>query len=134
MNVEPGALYVELFVDDLAHHVALFRDGLGFEVVEDEGAFVKLATPRALVMLNAEHDVDDDHPFVAMTAGARRGLGCELVFVVADVRESREKMSSIDGCAPSDIVDREWGMSDFRVTTRDGYYLRITAETRGSAR
>ncbi|MFI5302029.1 MAG: VOC family protein [Polyangiales bacterium] len=127
MTLAPGAVYVELFVDDLAHHVAIFRDGLGFEIVEDEGEFVKLATPTALVMLNAERDLDDDHPFAQLRRGARRGLGCELVFVVADVHRTREKMCVIDGCAPTAIVDQEWGMSDFRVTTRDGYYLRVTA-------
>jgi len=26
-----------------------------------------------------------------------------------------------------DLVEREWGLSDFRVTDPDGYYLRFTS-------
>jgi hypothetical protein len=128
MTLRPGAAYVELMVDDLAHHVAIFRDVLGFAMIEDEGEFVKLATDHALVLLNAERDLGEGHPFADVAHGARRGLGCELVFVTGALGAAHAKAVAI-GLSPTPIVAQEWGMSDFRLLTRDGYYLRVTAPT-----
>jgi hypothetical protein len=48
-----GFVFVELYVEEPAYYVRIFRDALGFEVVRDEGDFVELRSERGMVLLNA---------------------------------------------------------------------------------
>jgi catechol 2,3-dioxygenase-like lactoylglutathione lyase family enzyme len=121
-----GYLFVELYVSDVAYYTAVFRDVLGLAVVEDDGGFVKLRSPHATVMLNDGRDLAADHPFADFPAATRRGVGVELGFVVRDLDRARAAALAIPGQRVSEVTHQEWGMSDFRVLTREGYYLRVT--------
>jgi catechol 2,3-dioxygenase-like lactoylglutathione lyase family enzyme len=121
-----GYVFVELYVTDLPYYVALFRDGLGLEVVDDDGGFVKLQSRHATVMLNTGGELGDSHPFARFVDAPRRGLGVELGFVTGDLERARQALLRIPGHTVSDVTHQPWGMSDFRVLTREGYYLRVT--------
>jgi|SRR5580700_8508133 lactoylglutathione lyase len=123
---QPGFVFVELYVEDPAYYVRIFRDALGFEVVRDEGTFVELRSARGLVILNAFEDADAGHPFEHYRHEKRRGLGVEIGIVTDRLRETWELARRIEGCVVSDIVQQEWGMTDYRILTPHGYYLRVT--------
>jgi len=44
-----GYVFVELYVEDPAYYVRLFRDALGFTVTRDEGDFVALRSKQGTV-------------------------------------------------------------------------------------
>jgi hypothetical protein len=122
----PGFVFVELYVEDPAYYVRIFRDALRFEVVRDEGTFVELRSERGLVILNAFEDADAGHPFEHYRRAKRRGVGVEIGIVTEQIEETWEVARCIEGCVVTDIVHQEWGMTDYRSLTPHGYYLRVT--------
>jgi hypothetical protein len=121
-----GHVFYELYVESLAHYVAIFRDALGFQVVEEEPDFVKLASSHGTVLLNATSLLPADHPFHDYRSHLPRGLGVELGIVTRDLERAREAARQIQGCSVSDITTQEWGMRDFRIRSLEGYYFRVT--------
>jgi lactoylglutathione lyase len=123
-----GFVFVELYVEEPARYVPLFRDALGFTLLRDEGTFVELGSERGLVLLNAFDDADEGHPFEHYRSHARRGMGVEIGIVVDAERlpETWERARALEGFQVTAIVEQEWGMTDYRVVTPHGYYLRIT--------
>lgn len=120
-----GYVFFELYVTDLAHHVAIFRDALGFRVVEDDGDFAKLQSSHGTVLLNAG-ELPATHPFAAYRAHPTRGMGVELGVVTRDLEKAREAALALDGCVVTDVTVQEWGMQDFRILSREGYFFRVT--------
>jgi hypothetical protein len=121
-----GYVFFELYVADLAHYVSIFEGALGFRVVERDPDFVKLASSHGTVLLNATTSLDPSHPFADYRAHLRRGVGVELGVVTQNLDEAREAALAIAGCTVSDVSTQEWGMRDFRIASREGYYFRVT--------
>ena len=121
-----GYLFFELYVVSLAHYVSIFRDALGFEVVEREDDFVKLQSPHGTVLLNATTSLPEGHPFASYRSHASRGLGVELGIVTADLEKAWIAARALAGCVVSEIAHQEWGMSDFRIQSLEGYFFRVT--------
>jgi hypothetical protein len=126
-----GFVFVELFVENLAHYVALFRDVLGFTLTEDDGDFVKLRSPQGLVLLNASADLPPDHPFATVRGETKRGLGVEIVIVTEDLPGAWKRAKKLEGCTVSAVVAQEWGASDFRILSREGYFFRVSTPQEG---
>ena len=113
----------EIFSVDLDAAADFYRRVLGFDVAADR------------------RPADD--PYVALLRGtvrigaARRGsgrpewrrppTGGEIVLEVDDVDAEREHVVGQGWPLDADLVDRPWGLRDFRVLDPDGYYLRITS-------
>ena len=122
-----GYVFIELYVKDLAHYVAIFRDALGLEVLEDDGDFVKLRSSHGTVLLNAMSDLPATHPFADYRSRPMpHGMGVEIGFVTTDLERARQAALAIPGCVVSEITHQEWGMSDFRIVSREGYFFRVT--------
>jgi hypothetical protein len=126
-----GHVFFELYVLDLAHHVAIFRDALGFSVIEDDGDFVKLASSHGTVLLNSTTTLPPGHPFAGYRTAPRRGIGVELGFVARDLARARQQALKIDGAVVTEVTHQEWGMSDFRILSREGYFIRVTTPDEG---
>jgi uncharacterized glyoxalase superfamily protein PhnB len=126
-----GHVFFELYVSDLASYVRLFRDALGMAIVhddddEDDPDFAKLRTPHGTVLLNSMDDLPATHPFAGFKATPRRGFGVELGLVIDDLDAAWAKARALPDCAVTEITTQPWGMRDFRVTTKEGYFLRVT--------
>jgi hypothetical protein len=121
-----GFVFVELYVEAPALYVRIFRDALGFTVTRDEGDFVELRSARAIVLLNTFEEPDAGHPFEHYRTERRRGLGVEIGIVTERIHEAWAAAKAIDSLSVTDVVTREWGMTDFRILTPHGYYLRVT--------
>src|SRR5680860_1004259 len=108
----------EIFPADLDAAVDFYRRVLGFTVA-------------------AERRSADD-PYVSLRRGtvqigaAQRGsgrperrrppTGVEIVLEVDDVDAERERVVAQGWPLDADLVDRPWGLRDFRVLDPDGYY------------
>jgi lactoylglutathione lyase len=118
-----ASLRIELFPDDLDGFVDFYTRVLGFDLVRDER--------------------DSPHPYAAVALGsvqigavrawaavdpATRNLpgGVEIVIEVDDLAAAHRRV--VDGGWPlaEDLVERPWGLTDFRVLDPAGYFLRIT--------
>lgn len=123
-----GTVFVELYVEEPAYYVRIFRDVLGFEVARDEGDFVELRSRHSTVFLNAFGEPEAGHPFEHYRAERRRGVGVEIGVEIEEERLARvwAEARRLEGCTVSDIVQQDWGKTDFRIVTPHGYYLRIT--------
>ena len=123
-----GFVFVELYVEDPAYYTRLFTTALGFSVVRDEGDFVQLQSARGLVLLNRFDEPDAGHPFEHYRAHGTRGIGVEIGIVLDPEKldGAWAAAKQIEGCRVTDVVTQEWGMTDFRIVTPHGYYLRVT--------
>jgi hypothetical protein len=121
-----GFVFFEIYVADLAYYKNIFEVGLGMRVVEDDADFVKLKSAYGTVLLNAMTNLPESHPFAHYRDVPLRGMGVEMGIVTVDLSAAHTRIRNIPGCDVSDIVTQEWGMSDFRIRTREGYFFRIT--------
>ena len=114
-------LRIEIFPSDVARSVT-FYEALGFETVGRKAgppayASVRLGEVR-IGMVEAP---------VVDPALRAVPMGTEVVIEVDDVRALRDQLAERGVELAEDLVDREWGLTDFRMTDPDGYYLRFTS-------
>jgi hypothetical protein len=121
-----GFVFFEIYVVDLAHYTAIFRDGLAMKVVEDDDDFVKLKSAYGTVLLNSMTNLPETHPFARYRDIPQRGMGVEMGVVTVDLAAAHERTMRVPGCTVSDVAHQEWGMSDFRIRTKEGYFFRVT--------
>ena len=114
-------LRIEFFPSDVDRSVA-FYGLLGFEVTG------RSAGPPAYASVKLG-DVRIGLCEAAPVDPATRALpvGTEIVIEVDDVQQRRDEFVGRGVVLAADLVEREWGLSDFRVTDPDGYYLRFTS-------
>ncbi|MBX3486123.1 VOC family protein [Phenylobacterium sp.] len=123
-ETERPGLRVELFVADVARSVAFYRDVLGFEVLRAApGGYTSIGREGAVLGLNAAAQLPESHP-ARPRPGHPVGLGVELVVVVEDVAALHARASR--RAEVSALVAQPWGLTDFRVSDPDGYYVRVT--------
>lgn len=119
-------LRLELFPSDVDRSVS-FYELLGFEVVgRSPGppayASVRLGDVR-IGLCEAE---------AVIPAARALPVGTEIVLEVDDIGGRRDEIVSRGVVLGEDLVEREWGLTDFRVIDPDGYYLRFTSRRRGA--
>ena len=116
-------LRCEIFPADLDATAAFYTDVLGFELERDErdAADPYLALRRGHVRLGAARRSDP-----APGAWRRPPIGVELVLEVDDLAGTHERVRQRGWPLEEDLVDRPWGLRDFRLLDPDGYYWRIT--------
>lgn len=116
-----ASLRVEIFPADVDASLR-FYERLGFEVVDlKEGppryASIRLGSVR-IGVCEAERVEPARRAHPVMT---------EMVIEVDDVRAARQRIVDQGIDLTEDLRSRQWGLTDFRVTDLDGYYLRFTS-------
>jgi lactoylglutathione lyase len=113
----------EIFPADLNATAAFYTTVLGFELTRDERdtdrPYLALKRDRVQVGAAARPDVLDRHC-------RRPPTGVELVFEVDDVDSVFEHVRVAGWPTEDELVERPWGLRDFRLLDPSGYYLRIT--------
>ena len=114
-------LRVEFFPSDVDRSVA-FYERLGFTVAgrsPGPPAYASVRLGDVQIGLCEATPVD---PTIRALP-----VGTEIVIEVDEVERRRDEFLSRGVVLAADLVEREWGLSDFRVTDPDGYYLRFTS-------
>ena len=117
-------LRLELFVEDIDASLAFYTEVLGFEEIETgtTGTYRPLRRGGARISVQHVSTLPPDHPRVVYD---HPGLGVEIVLEVEDVealyRHVKDRWPLAD-----ELMDRPWGLTDFRVFDPDGYYWRPT--------
>lgn len=117
-----ASLRIEIFTDDLDSVVDFYTGVLRFRLQRDErgGRWPYVALERGWIRIGAAHR--DDPVDLALR---RPPTGTEIVLEVSDIRAERDRVAA-KWPLEEDLVDRPWGLLDFRVLDPAGYYLRIT--------
>jgi lactoylglutathione lyase len=119
---------LELFVADLEKSAEFYTKALGFERLKGEPDYAPLRSGSVLISLGPAKGLPKKHHFNPELQNSRRGLGVEIVLEVDDVKSFFEKVKVSDyKQALSPLRKQPWGLTDFRITDPDGYYLRITS-------
>jgi hypothetical protein len=122
------AISIELYVADPGPYRRLLVEVLGLAERRVSPAVVLFEGAATVILHAGAADLPPVHPFAApLRAGARRGVGTEICLEVDDVEAVFGAVATLAGFGVSEpLAMRPWGLRDFRVTTPDGYYLRVT--------
>lgn len=115
-----ASLRIEIFPADVEVTTS-FYERLGFQVASRNDGPPRYASIRMGAVRIGVCEADPVDP-------ARRAYPAmtEIVIEVDDVRATRDRIVE-QGIEPTeDLQKRDWGLTDFRVTDPDGYYLRFT--------
>jgi lactoylglutathione lyase len=121
-----GFVFVELYTQRLLEYTSFFQQVCFFTLVREEQGFIELRSDTSIVLLNGDNELPEGHPFRCRLTGTPQGVGVEIGIVVGDLARARDIALKFPHWTVSDIQHQEWGLTDFRVTTPDGYYLRLT--------
>jgi len=121
-------LFVELFVAEPAPYVDFLQRAFDAKLTDLADTVSMLEAPGLRVLLHRGHgDLPSGHVFRApLESGMRKGVGVEICLAVDDLEAVHKVAAGIPGFVATAIVRTPWGLRDFRLTTPDGYYLRIT--------
>jgi len=115
---------IEIFPDDLDAFVDFYTRVLRFDLERDErGAEAEyVSVRRGQVHIGAIRAWSTTNPAQRLPP-----QGTEIVFEVDDVDAEREAVVEAGWDLFEDLVERPWGLRDFRLLDADGNFLRFTS-------
>lgn len=130
LRSRPGCLFLEVFTPTPAPYVRFLQEVAGFKLRRQEGGFAELRSEAAEIMVNTGQGLPQGHPFHGKIVGHDQGVGVEIGLVVPDPAIAREAALKFPGWSVTELHRQPWGETDFRVSTPDGYYFRLTEPAR----
>lgn len=126
---------IELFVADLDVSERFYVRALGFAVVRRDPGYVALRRGDAELGLGPIAKLPEDGAGPGFTQARFRagppGTGVEIVLEVEDLDAALADARAAGAQLAEGIVERSWGLRDFRLADPDGYYVRVTTGVRG---
>ena len=122
-------LRLELFVADVDESIRFYVGALGFAVERHEAGYAHLRRGDAELGLGSATMLPPDGPapgFTRESVARARGAGVEIVLEVEDLSAVAERVQEAGYPLVEPLLDRPWGLRDFRLVDPDGYYLRVT--------
>lgn len=112
----------EIFPANLDATAAFYAGVLDFSIITDdrEGTDPYLALRRDNVVIGASRRTPPRD-----LSARRPPVGVELGIEVDDLDDTYSKLREAEWPIEVEIIDRPWGVRDFRVLDPDGYYLCI---------
>ena len=119
----------ELFVSDRAATIAFYTEVLPFRVADESRRYTRLECGTVIIGIGQIRDLPGeagDGGFSQAKLAANRGAGVEIVLETSELADIHQRV--IDSAWPltAPLQQPPWGLTDFRITDPDGYYLRIT--------
>ena len=127
----PMSLRVELFVADVAASADFYRRVLGFEVERQDAGYASVRNGQVLLGLGAIANLPPEAAAGPSQERVRRGRGAgvEIVLEVDDLDAAHAAVLAAGHPLSAPLTERPWGLTDFRLTDPDGYYIRVTDRT-----
>lgn len=118
---------LELFVRDMDAAIDFYERVLGFELLRRDAGYASLRSGSFVLGLGPIAKLPDDGYFTPARLETDRGAGVEIVLEVDDVMAYLARVQAAGHPILHPLEQRPWGLTDFRFTDPDGYYLRITS-------
>ena len=122
----PEELATYLSAQELRDLIEFLGVAGGFKVIRDEKNWFELRNDVAEILLNAGGGVPGGTPEADQPGKRNYGRGVEIGLVSKDLVAARAAAQKYKGWVDSEIKPQPWGQSDFRVSTTDGFYIRVT--------
>ena len=126
-NRDSMTLRLELFVADVQASADFYTGVLGFVLAQDDPSYTVVRAGEVLIALGPYNALPGSHHFQPEIGAQRLGLGTEIVLEVDDVENLYDAVAETGYPISSELQQRPWGLTDFRVVDPDGYYLRPTS-------
>ncbi|EKD70534.1 MAG: hypothetical protein ACD_46C00507G0003 [uncultured bacterium] len=123
---KPGFIFVELETKKIDQYIEFFKQVANLKLIRHEKTFSLMESEIGQLLLMNPSELPKSHPFYGKVTGKSQGLGVEISFVVANLKQSFEAAKASGWQISQGITLRPWGVYDFRVLSPDGYYLRFT--------
>ncbi len=120
-------IFIELCVQDIDSNIDFFTTIFGFSCDKNKEGFAELHYEDSRMLLNIEKNYKEGHHFSNKINQDSNGYGVEIGIQVSDIEEihtEAKKHSMVK--AITEVREQPWGSKDFRIVTKDNYYLRIT--------
>lgn len=120
-------LRIELFADDAETSAEFYRRVLGFEETArqtdgERTRYVSVVRGGARIGIGTSMQPVDP-------SERRVPRGTEIVLNVDDIDAEIARVRAAGWPLDAELRHQEWGLRDFRLLDRDGYYLRITSRS-----
>ncbi len=124
---------IELHVPDF-EQVKSFYGDLGFKILweypaVDRGGYLMMQMEENMIGFYCGNEQVYDHEyFKKFPKTTVRGYGVEIgIFVTVPIEECYDKVTGLHKAnIVEDLVERPWGIRDFRIIDPFGYYIRIS--------
>ncbi len=118
------SLRIEVFAQDPARSAEFYQRVLGFSEEtrkRSSSGQLYVAVARDTVRIGIATAWVDTEP-----ASRNLPAGTEIVLEVDDLDAERARVAAAGWLASRDLQRQEWGLTDFRLSDPDGYYIRLT--------
>lgn len=128
-NSEDMTIRLELFTSDIPKTVDFYQKVLGFEKLDPPGpTYQPVQKGQVVLGIGLLESLGDDHYFNSSQSGIQFGYGAEIVLEVKNIQSLYNKVKLTGVKFESELMDRPWGLRDFRILDPNGYYIRVTSK------
>jgi predicted enzyme related to lactoylglutathione lyase len=123
------SLRLELFSSNVEQSVNFYSKILNFSIEGDSinQSYQQVINGSVILGIGPEAKLPEDHFLKLKESDSRRGIGVEIVLEVDDVLSIYQRVMQSGYPIHTEINDRPWGLTDFRLIDPDGYYIRVTS-------
>ena len=120
-----ATLRFELFSRDVAAARAFLEGALGFVATREDGGYAEMSLGAVRIGLADARTLPPEHPLKPTSQDELLGRGVEIVIETDDVETAYVRAAASGSAIGVPLARRPWGLTDFRLLSPDGYYLRV---------
>lgn len=122
-------LRLELFTDDMEATVNFYKNVLGFQSLKKStNTYQPIRRGEVILGIGLLKSLGDDHYFEPNEPTTKFGYGLEIVLEVDNIHSIYNKVKSSGVKILANLKKQPWGLTDFRLTDPNGYYVRVTSK------
>lgn len=120
---------LELFTSDINKTVNFYQDVLGFKSLKsNSSAYQPIQKGQVILGIGLLESLGSNHYFNSKKGDIQFGYGVEIVLEVDDIQLVYNKVKEANIDIESELKKQPWGLTDFRITDPNGYYIRVTSK------
>ena len=116
----------EIFVKDIRNSIDFYANVLGLPITDERKYAATFKFENTTLLVSEGQILSDSHYFDPASLSGKKGVGCEMILQVDDIRSFYHKIVASNYPVFEELEKRPWGLTDFRLIDPDGYYIRIT--------
>ena len=121
---------LELFTSNIAKTVRFYQDILGFKPLNSASSnYQPIQNGKVTLGIGLFEYLGDNHYFNSYQFDIKFGFGVEIVLEVDDIHLIYNKVKRANVEIESELMERPWGLKDFRLIDPNGYYVRVTTKS-----
>ncbi len=120
---------LELFTTDISKTVHYYQDVLGFKSLKSySSTYQPIQKGQVVLGIGLLEKLGNNHYFNSYPSNTKLGFGVEIVLEVDDIQLIYNKVKLAKAEIESELKEQPWGLTDFRLTDPNGYYIRVTSK------